>query len=245
MFNKCGIIMENNKDKTNLHKRHRANMRQVYYNSGLESLPDHTVLELLLYFGIPMKDTNELAHILLERFGSFSAVLQADMADLQSVPGMTENAACLLSMLLPVYRRYSDDLNGKKVVLDTPEAIYEFIRPKYYDSKNERFYAVFLDSSNRVIATRMICEGEISSAVADLRTLVSACLETKARSVILSHNHNSSVSAPSNEDVELTMNISAYLNAIGVTVTDHLIVSSNGYCSMASTPKFASTFNYG
>ena len=226
----------------NLHKNHRANMRQVYYKSGLESLPDHTVLELLLYFGIPMKDTNETAHLLLERFGSFSAVLRADISELRSVKGMTENAACLISMLLPLFRRYSDDLGKLKKALSSPDDVADYIRPKFIDSTNERLFAVFTDASDRIIACRLICEGHLSSASFDFRSLVSACLETKASNVFLAHNHPSGIALPSADDIELTRNVCSFLKVIDVALRDHLIIAGETYTSMASIPKFSELF---
>ena len=76
-------------NKTNIHKGHREKVKNRYYESGLNSMPDHNILELLLFFGIPQKDTNPIAHELMNKFGSFSGVLEASKADLQSVKGMT------------------------------------------------------------------------------------------------------------------------------------------------------------
>ena len=220
-------------------------MREVYYNSGLESLPDHTVLELLLYFGIPMRDTNETAHLLLEKFGSFSAVLRADRNDLKTVPGMTENAACLLSMLLPVFRRYSDDLTKKRVSIFSVDELVSYVKPKFLDSANERLFAVFADSGGNVISSKMISEGNLSSTGFDFRVLVSACLETKAKNVVLAHNHPSNISAPSTEDIEFTKFVSEYLRVIDVEVSDHIIISRDGFTSMASIKKFSKIFSNG
>ena len=229
--------------KENLHKNHRENMRKVYYSSGLESLPDHTVLELLLYFGIPMRDTNETAHLLIERFGSFSAVLQAGMADLRSVPGMTENAACLLSMLLPLFRRYEDDLLLKRPVISSVEDVERVVRPKLIDTVNERFFAVFSDPADKLISVRLVSEGGFSSAELDWRGLVSAALETKAKNVILVHNHPSGILSPSAEDVRLTGSIRSYLEVIDVRVKDHVILTADASFSMASHPKFTELFD--
>ena len=105
--------MAENQDK-NIHKGHREKVKQRYYEAGLNSMPDHNILEMLLFFGIPYKDTNEMAHELIARFGSFSGVLEADVKDLVTVKGMTENAAFLITMILPLYKRYMEDISSRK-----------------------------------------------------------------------------------------------------------------------------------
>lgn len=90
-----GETVKKTEKNDNPHKGHRIKVRNRYYETGFNGMADHNVLEMLLFFGIPFKDTNELAHDLIARFGSFSAVLEADVKDLVSVKGMTENAACL------------------------------------------------------------------------------------------------------------------------------------------------------
>ena len=78
----------------NVHKGHRQKVKNRYIQTGFEGMADHNILELLLFFGIPYKDTNPISHELMDTFGSLSAVFQASVAELKSVKGMTENAAC-------------------------------------------------------------------------------------------------------------------------------------------------------
>ena len=89
-------------EKSNIHNGHRKKVKERYYANGLKGMPPHNILEMLLFFGIPYKDTNPIAHDLIDRFGSLSAVLEAKHSDLLSVKGMTENAACLITMILPL-----------------------------------------------------------------------------------------------------------------------------------------------
>lgn len=229
--------------KKNPHAGHRQNVRNRYYKEGLESMPDHNVLEMLLFFGIPQKDTNELAHELIEHFGSFTGVLEADMNDLRNIKGMTENAACLITMLLPIYRRYAQSLvDDKRPILSSAKDIYEYIKPRYIGVNHELVYALGFDGNHRLIADRLICDGDLDSASFNLRSVASFALETNARSIVLIHNHCNEVSAPSNDDINATLAIRAMLNSLSVSLSDHVIVADSNYTSIANIKKYAYIF---
>lgn len=233
---------ENTKKEKNIHEGHRQKVRDRYYKGGLDCMPDHNVLEMLLFFGIPYKDTNEIAHRLMEKFGSFSGVLKADRADLKNVKGMTENAACLLSMLLPVFKRYTDDLMKEKPTLASTEQIVNFIRPRFLDTTNEKVYLICLDGNHTLISVRFIDEGDVASANINLRAIASAVIETKAASAVLVHNHPNSISLPSQADISATKKAYDFLAMLKVRLLDHIIISQTGHCSMVSVPKFTHIF---
>lgn len=222
--------------KSNIHKGHREKVKQRYYETGLNSMPDHNILELLLFFGIPQRDTNPLAHELIERFGSFSGVLEASKADLQSVKGMTESAACLLTLFLPVYKRYINDLHKKKKKLTDAKSIADYLRPFYLDTNNERVYALCLDSEDRVVACRVVSDGDIDSSAFDIRKLASIVLEVKAKKVVLSHNHPNGSLVPSVADANATKFARELLHLLKVQLTDHIIVTDKSYFSMKNSP---------
>ena len=89
-----------------MHDGHRERLRERFLREGLDSFEDHNILELLLFYVIPRKDTNELAHLLLDRFGSLSAVLEAPYEELKTVPGIGELSASLLCLIPEISRKY-------------------------------------------------------------------------------------------------------------------------------------------
>ena len=228
--------------KNNVHQGHRKRVRERFYKSGLDGIADHNVLEMLLFFGIPYKDTNEIAHRLIEKFGSFSGVLNADPTDLRAVGGMTDNAVWLINLLLPVFRRYNDDILSMRPQLLSADEIYEYIKPKFMDSQNERVFILCFNADHSLISADMLNEGDISSAAFDIRKMVATVLCKKADSVILVHNHPSAVSIPSNADVNVTKEVFNVLKSLGVKLADHIIISKSGYLSMARTNSFAYIF---
>lgn len=225
--------------KVNIHKDHRKKVRSRFYESGLQGMASHNILELLLFFGIPYKDTNPMAHELISRFGSLSAVFEAKRSDLMQVKGMTENAACLISLILPLYRKYYEDLLSRKNEFENIEELVDFLRTLYLDNNsNERVFLLCFDANKHLITYKMLGEGDINSSDIDLRKLASVVLETSCQSVIISHNHPHGVVAPSSGDIAVTKEFVRLLEILKVQVEDHIIVSDSDYFSMAKSPRF-------
>ncbi len=229
--------------KENPHKGHRIKVRNRYYETGFNGMADHNVLEMLLFFGIPFKDTNEISHELISRFGSFSAVLEADVKDLVTVKGMTENAACLITMILPLYKRYMEDISKRKPEFVSKEELAEFIRSLFLDTNDERIYALAYDSSRRYIGYRNIGDGDITSSRVDIRKLTSFVLENNATGIILAHNHPHGIALPSREDINFTKYVYKILEALKVRLLDHIIVNESDYMSMVETMRYTYIFS--
>lgn len=229
--------------KKNIHKGHREKVKQSFFEVGLNGMAPHNILELLLFFGIPYKDTNPIAHDLIERFGSLSSVLEAKKSDLLQIKGMTENAACLLMMVLPLYRKYAEDVVGRCPKFSDIDETVDFLRLLYLDCNNkERVYALCFDASGYLINYRMLSEGDINSASVDLRNLAAFLLETNAASVLISHNHPHGLTSPSLDDINVTKNLRDFLLMLKVKFDDHIIVGDNSYFSMAKSYRFAHIF---
>jgi DNA repair protein RadC len=227
----------------NIHKGHRQKVKQRFLANGLAGESDHNILELLLFYAIPYKDTNPIAHALIDRFGSLSGVLRASPAELQSVKGVTENAAVLLRLVLPVYEAYIDDLLRRPTLPETTAEIVEFMRPKFIGSVSEKAYLLCLGANHRLLGVRKISDGGLTDVTVDLRSLAAVVLETKAQDVILIHNHPNGIAAPSADDVAATREIFAFLEKLNVRLVNHIILSEDGYCSMIDKLKFVHLFH--
>ena len=224
-----------------VHAGHRERLRERFLRDGLDSLEDHTALELLLCYAIPRKDVNGLAHLLLKTFGSLSAVLDADQASLEQVPGMGENAATLLRLIPAMSRRYLVDRgkSGKKISLQSSAEAGEFFLPYFYGAREERVYAAFLDEHCRLLACREVFEGGIGYAQVNVRKLVETALQLRATNLILAHNHPDGYALPSGEDRESTRAVENALAAVQLRLLDHIIVAEGEYVSMEECGYFS------
>jgi DNA repair protein RadC len=216
-----------------LHQGHRQRLKDRFLNEGLDGFEDHQILELLLFFAIPYKDTNELAHSLLKRYGSLSAVFEADAHDLMTVPGIGPNSAVLLSLIPHLSRIYFKDKWGDKPQLNTSTKAGEYTIALLAGRMYEVFYVICLDAQNRVNHAALVHEGTIDQAPIYPRLIVETALRHKSNSVILAHNHPGGSLNPSTADIEATKVIKNALGAISINVVDHVIVAGDRYFSFA------------
>ncbi len=220
--------------KENLHAGHRARLRRRFLDEGLDAFEDHQVLELLLFFAIPRRDTNELAHLLLRRYGSFSAVLDADPVDFAQTEGVGEAAATLLSLVPALTRRYSmDRTRQERQTLNTSERAAEFLVPLMAGRSEEVFYIVCLDTQCRVIVPALVVEGLPDRAHIEPRQAVEVALRHKAHSVILAHNHPTGQAKPTTADHRATQTLVSAFGAIAIVVRDHIIVAGEDWYSFS------------
>ena len=199
-----------------IHDGHREKMRQRFMTGGLDAFADHEILELLLYYAIPRRDTNPIAHALMERYGSLPAVLAAPMEDLKRTEGIGESAAVLLHLVPQVCRRARLAQVGEDQVLNSSERAGAYLLECFDGESREVIYQLCLDRKGKLLACKRLGEGSVASADLDVRRLVENAILTGASAVILAHNHPSGVALPSDGDYTATMRVRAALNAIGI-----------------------------
>ena len=218
-----------------IHDGHREKMRQRFMTGGLDAFADHEILELLLYYAIPRRDTNPIAHALMERYGSLPAVLAAPMEDLKRTEGIGESAAVLLHLVPQVCRRARLAQVGEDQVLNSSERAGAYLLECFDGESREVIYQLCLDRKGKLLACIRLGEGSVASADLDVRRLVENAILTGASAVILAHNHPSGVALPSDGDYTATMRVRAALNAIGIELADHIIVADGDFVSMADS----------
>ena len=219
-----------------IHDGHREKMRRRFLSGGLEQFADHEALELLLYYAIPRRDTNPIAHALIDRYGSLSAVLAAPVEDLQKVEGIGESAAILLKLVprLCAKARLAD-ADRQELILNTASRAGAYLLERFYGEQNEVIYQLCLDRKGKLLACKKLGEGSIASAALDVRKLVENAILHSASSVVLAHNHPSGIASPSHEDYAATDRARNALETIGVALADHIIVADGDFVSLAES----------
>lgn len=222
----------------NIHRGHREKMRQRFLKSGLEGFADHEALELLLFYAIPRQDTNPIAHRLMERYGSLSAVLSAPAEDLKKVEGIGESAAVLLKAAGQIAQKARlSDATAQRPLTDV-EAVGAYLLERYAGETHEMLYELCLDQKGKLLACKRLSEGSASSAALDIRKVVENAILTSASAVILAHNHPSGIALPSDDDCAATTRAARALQTIGVTLADHIVVADDDFVSMAQSGYF-------
>ena len=219
--------------KNCLHSGHRQRVKTSIRENGLEGLSTYQVLETLLYYSLPQKDTNELAHLLIDHFGSLSAVLDADYESLLAVPGVGAHTASLISLMPQLFRRYAQDAAVKNnQLLDRPQAI-AYVRNLFIGKTYEEFYLICLNSQYRVTKSVLLSRGSLNHVAIYPRLVVESALRYKANFVLLAHNHPGGRTQPSVEDMRLTDALRSVLEAISIHILDHIIVCDDSSFSFA------------
>ena len=213
----------------NPHKNHRERVKNKYLEHGLECFADHEVLEMILFYSVPQKDTNLMAHQLIDRFGSLRKVLEATPEELYEVSGIKIHSAVLLGIIRDINRRcvLSDVREGE--VFDRVSKIGEYLMGYFSGIPNERVCVMLLDNSMRLIDCVKISNGSVNGSSIDYRLIAQTALSKKASSVILAHNHPDGCALPSREDREVTRGVEAALSVVGVNLLEHIIVGAGNY----------------
>jgi DNA repair protein RadC len=235
--------VEQQNKKKNVHEGHRERMRNKYVNKGIEVFEQHEILEMLLFYAIPRKNTNDIAHRLLEACGSLSAVFDAPI-DILMQQGLSYNAAVLLHMIPDLSRAYQSDKFDIEEKIITDENIGKKMVHLFAGKNEECVYAFFLDAKGKEKYSGIISKGDASSAPLFSKDIVSIAARCKAVTVIIAHNHPSGVAFPSRADLEATADIADALDTIGIHLADHIIVADRDYISLSSTPPFSRMFDY-
>lgn len=221
-----------------VHDNHRIRVKKKYESSGLDTFEEHQALELLLFYCIPRRDTNEIAHRLIDRFHSFAKVLDAPIKELEKVEGVGHSVALYLKLLRDSYRYYMIHNTHEDEILNDIHACGNYIL-KYFDGfKVETVYMLCLDAKGKVLCCREIEKGSVNSTAISIRKIVDVALTENATYAVLAHNHPSGLAIPSREDVLTTENVAKALRSIDVTLLDHVIVYGTDYVSLVDSKLF-------
>ena len=216
-----------------IHEGHRARMKKRLLESEEVGFADHELLEMLLYYAIPRRDTNELAHRLLKQFGSLQGVLSASEQELACVKGMGQQAALLVTLVPILCRRAAR--SAKERILNSVDSCGAYFTELLSGSRKEMLWQVCLDGKGKVLSSKCLAQGDVSMAAVSVRQVVEHALRAGAVGVVLAHNHPSGVALPSQEDIATTRLIRDALRTMNIQLVDHIVVADGDYVSMAAS----------
>lgn len=222
-----------------MHEGHRERLKERFKKEGLESFSEINILELLLFYSVPRRDTNPIAHRLLKRFGSFANVLEAKYEELLDVDGITEHSATLIKLLLPSYRYYFASREKSNIIITDIETAGEYLAKSYIGHTNEIAKLMALDSKGKVIGIYTLVEGNINSVNISIRKIIEIAILSKAASVIIAHNHPGGIALPSEDDIRTTHEIRKALKSISVNLMDHIVIADDDFVSMHQSGLFS------
>lgn len=220
------------KNNLNVHDGHRERMRLRFRETeSFEGFSEHEIIEMLLFYTHPRRNTNEIAHELIDKFGSIAGIIEAEYEELMKVKYITENAATLFKMIpkfLPIY--YNSKNNG--IIYDTPTKLIDLFEPYFVGLSHEEFRAAYFDNKLALIKNVALDSGDPSGTAVNIRNLIEIALREKAVTVAIAHNHPKTDPKPSTGDLNTTQQIIDALRPLRIDFLDHIIVGENTTLSL-------------
>ncbi len=212
----------------NVHSGHRARVKERFLREGLSGFEKHNVLELLLFYSIPQRDTNPIAHALVNRFGSLRGVFEASFEELCEVDGVSEHTATLIKLVPSVWATAAGEIDTN-VKYDSVSKIAKLLIKRYAGMTKEMPVLVLMDNSWRIIDIVNLEEGSVNQSRLDSRKIAEYCIKSNAARVLVAHNHPNGSILPSNEDVTATEMLTSLFRSIKVEFLEHLLIAGDKY----------------
>lgn len=218
----------------NLHEGHRQRVKKRFLKHGLDSFTDVQFLETLLFYAVPKKDTNETAHLLLNKFGSVRKVFAASYEDLIKINGVGDNAASLIKFFQMGSKKYMELSfeDEDEVLVNNPEKLMDYCQGLFLGMKKEAVYVIALDADLAIINAEQLCNGETDKVWISFRKLADFVYRNSCTRIAIAHNHPGGIEMPSRHDMSATEEIAEFLDQIEVELVDHVIVGKGGALSL-------------
>ena len=215
-----------------VHDGHRDRLKSRFLEHGIDSFNDLNALELLLFYAIPRRDTNVIAHALLDRFGGLSGVFEASVQELTDVPGIGTNAALLIKLVPQIMKKCEFSKVSDMRSFHKSSQVAQFLIPRFMGEREELVLLLCLDTRNSMLCCEVLNRGVVNAVDISVRRLMEIALKHKASAVVLAHNHPDGAAIPSREDEIFTEKAQEALRLMGIRMVDHIIVAGKNHFSM-------------
>lgn len=211
---------------------HRKRLRDKFLKSGLDGFLDYEIIELLFTLGTPRKDCKQMAKTAIKKFGGLQGVLDASLDELQKIKGIGPYNAFGIKLFQAVSERYAQEKIPKKVTLDNPKAVANFLQKFIGREKREHFVMLSLDIRNNLTKISNISTGSLTASIVHPREVFKEAIKASAAQIIIAHNHPSENPQATPEDVALTRRLNEAAKIFGIEILDHIIVTKNKFFSL-------------
>ncbi len=228
---------------TGPHQGHRKRLKSRFLSSGLKDFEDHNIMELLLFYALPYKDTNELAHRIINHFGSIEKAFDAEFDKLCEVEGVGENIATLIKLVPEISKFYLKLKKQDRSRFNNIEEIAEFLQEQYVFDDREAFSILCLDGSGGFLGFEKMSAGTANLTEVSIVKAIEIAVRNNSACVVISHNHPGGTLNPSSEDIITTRRLLDAFKAVHIEVKDHVIVTKNSFLSLINTNQYGSLFD--
>lgn len=225
------------------HSGHRQRVRKKFIENGFDVFEPHEALEMFLFYAIPRKDTNPLAHCLLDRYLTIGGVCDAPIDELMEEFGLSESAAAYIKMLPEMSRLYNESKMSDDNIIDY-ENLGKLFQTKFIGRTSEAVALMLGDAKGKMIYFNIISKGSLNSSDMPIRKIVDLSLRHNAKTAFIAHNHPSGTALPSHSDLLTTQTVRETLLSVGVDLIDHFIITDDDYVSLRDSGLAGNIFFY-
>lgn len=205
--------------------------REKLKEKGAECLSNEELIAIILRCGNKEESVKDLAIRLVKTLNSYHDLSGITYNDLIKIKGIKEAKAVSLLASIELGRRLATLKPNKKEKITTAEEIYHLFRTKVINLKQEKLFAVFLNTKNEIIGKEVIFIGTQNKSITHPREIFNAAIKYSAVKLILVHNHPTGDVMPSKEDITFTKNIQKIGEMLQIPLIDHLVISENDFFS--------------
>ena len=216
-----------------IHDGHRERLLSKFSSTGFTGLSEHEKLEIILFFSVPYRNTNDIAHELLNKYRSVANVMDAPEKELIKFKWIGKRTVQHFKLIKEAYSLYMIEQKNESSFLTTLDEFGSYFLIYFAAATEEKMVMMSLDSRGKRLGVDIIAEGNASSVVANSKKLILSAISRNATEVVLCHNHPGGLPEPSAADIIATKEIKNMLNNVGVYLKDHYIVTKNQYLSMS------------
>ncbi|MDO8577063.1 MAG: DNA repair protein RadC [Candidatus Daviesbacteria bacterium] len=209
---------------------HRRRIREKFLQSGLDGFLDYEIVELLLTLGTPRKDCKQIAKDAIREFKSLNGVLEADRTELTTIKGIGPSNVLGIILFQAISERYSKEKISPKILLNSSKLVFEYLKMKIGNKKEEHFMILYFDTRNKLI-NEEISIGTLNASLVHPREVFKKAIMDNTAQIIIAHNHPSGDFKPSEEDISTTKRLVEAGKLVGISIIDHLIITSDKYFS--------------
>jgi DNA repair protein RadC len=216
---------------------HRERLKVRFEELGAKGLADYELMELILTYAVPRRDTKPIAKALLTKFATLSGVLGAKPEDLSKIDGIGPSVARYLKVIEATVIRYRKEAVRERPAFQNRLELLEYLHARLGNLTREEFHVIFLDAKHQILADDCLFTGTVNASAVYPREVVKAALDKGAIGLVLAHNHPSGQPAPSTADEELTTLLVSATAPIGITIHDHIIIGDGRHFSFRDAGK--------
>jgi DNA repair protein RadC len=239
----CSSQPDSMNGDSQMHNGHRERLKKRFLAEGLDNFEPHAILEMILFYSVPRRDTNPIAHRLLDYFGgSLMCVFDAPIEELVKVEGIGINTATLIKLFPEVCRRYLMEMRETGQIIKSSKDAAKCFIPMFIGRTNEFVAIMCIDAKGKLLFCNNIFEGTVNAASVNIRRFVEIAVRYAATDIIMAHNHPGGLAIPSEQDISVTQKVSEALKTVNINLLDHIIVSGSDWVSLAATPTVSNLF---